>query len=151
MSGLIDLLSGGLVKDIGSIAEKYFPPNMSQEDKAKYRQDLQQIANSHQERLQELQNAEMAATVEDRKSARLSLTLSSMPQILSFMLTGFIVGIVYLLFYKGVPVESKDTLLVVLGIVIKEWGGSMQFWFGTTRGSQEKDRIIAQSDPLKPE
>ena len=71
-----------------------------------------------------------------------------MPQMLSFMLTLFVVAIVYLLFYKGVPVESKESLLLILGIVIKEWGSSMQYWFGTSNGSKDKDNIIAQSTPV---
>jgi hypothetical protein len=35
---------------------------------------------------------------------------------------------------------------MMLGIVIKEWGGSMQYWFGTTRSSAEKNNIISNRE-----
>jgi hypothetical protein len=57
-------------------------------------------------------------------------------------LTAFIAGIVFLLFYVEMPEGSKEVLFMLLGIVVKEWGGSMQYYFGTTRGSEEKTRLL---------
>ena len=51
----------------------------------------------------------------------------------------FVASPIYLLFYTPVPEESKDVLFVILGAVMKEWGGAMQYWFGTTRSSENKD------------
>ena len=74
----------------------------------------------------------------DKQNARLNNKHSNMPAILSGVLSLVIVGIIYLLFYSPVPEGSKDVLFMLLGVVVKEWGGAMQFWFGTTRSSQDK-------------
>lgn len=90
--------------------------------------DLERIA-------MELAKAEIA----DKQNARVEHKHSYMPSVLSFMLSIVIIGIIYLLFYTPVPPESKDVLFVILGAVMKEWGSAMQFWFGTTRSSANKD------------
>ena len=81
------------------------------------------------------------ATVEiaDKQNARKEHKHSFMPAVLSILLSVVIIGIIYLLFYTPVPTESKDVLFVILGAVMKEWGSAMQFWFGTTRSSANKD------------
>lgn len=79
---------------------------------------------------------------DDKKNARQQHIHSKMPAILSIGLTCFIVAIVWLLFYATVPDGAKEVLFMLLGVVIKEWGNSMQYWFGTTRGSAEKTAIL---------
>lgn len=83
----------------------------------------------------ELARSEIA----DKQNARKENKHSNMPAILSGVLSLVIIGIIYLLFYTPVPEESKDVLFVILGAVMKEWGGAMQYWFGTTRSSANKD------------
>jgi len=146
---ITDFVGGGLFKEVKNIVEDYLPPDLSPEKKAALEVQLKDLENKKIAEAEQIERDTMALTVDDRKSARQALSLTAMPQILSFMLTFFVALIVILLFYVGVPPESKEALLVILGIVIKEWGGSMQFWFGTTRSSQEKNKIIAQSDALK--
>jgi hypothetical protein len=79
------------------------------------------------------------AEIADKQNARKENKHSNMPAILSGVLSLVIIGIIYLLFYTPVPEESKDVLFVILGAVMKEWGGAMQYWFGTTRSSANKD------------
>lgn len=79
------------------------------------------------------------AEIADKQNARQENKHSRMPAILSFALSVVIVGIIYLLFYTTVPEGSKDVLFMLLGVVVKEWGGAMQYWFGTTRSSANKD------------
>ena len=75
---------------------------------------------------------------DDKKNARKEHKHSYMPAVLSMVLSLGIVGIIYLLFYTPVPESSRDVLFMLLGVVVKEWGGSMQYWFGTTRSSADK-------------
>jgi len=77
--------------------------------------------------------------IADKQNARKEHKHSIMPAVLSGVLSMVIIGIIYLLFYTPVPEESKDVLFVILGAVMKEWGGAMQYWFGTTRSSANKD------------
>lgn len=79
----------------------------------------------------------------DRQHARDSFKDSMMPAILSVALTLMIGLIVYLLFYVEVAPGAKDVLFVLLGYVAKEWGGAMQYWFGTTRSSSEKTKLLS--------
>lgn len=149
LSKITEFVGGGLFKEAKELIKDYWPPEISPEKRAEFELKMNEIEAAKVQQALAIARDEMALTVDDRKNARLSLAFSLMPQVLSFMLTAFIAGIVYLLFYVGVPPDSKESLLIVLGIVIKEWGGSMQFWFGTTRSSQEKNKIIAQAEPVK--
>ena len=82
----------------------------------------------------ELARSEMA----DKQNARKENKHSVMPAALSAALSLIIVGIIYMLFYTVVPEGSEDVLFILLGVVVKEWGGAMQYWFGTTRSSANK-------------
>lgn len=81
---------------------------------------------------------------DDKKNARGEHKDSLMPAVLSVALSFVIIGIIYLLFYLSPPEGSRDVLFMVLGVVIKEWGGAMQFWFGTTRSSQAKTQLLGR-------
>ncbi len=76
---------------------------------------------------------------DDKKDARWQHKHSYMPAVLSIGLSLVVAGIVYMLFYLSPPEGSRDVLFMLLGVVIKEWGGAMQYWFGTTRSSANKD------------
>ena len=65
-----------------------------------------------------------------------------MPACLSIGLTVLIALLVFLLFYVNVPEGSREVLFMLLGVVVKEWGSAMQFWFGTTRSSADKTRLM---------
>lgn len=149
LAKITDFVGGGLFKEVKELVNDYLPPDISPEKKAEFELAFAELEAKKTNEAAQIAKDEMALTVDDRKNARLSLSISVMPQVLSFMLTFFVAAIVYLLFYVGVPAASEQALILILGIVIKEWGGSMQFWFGTTRSSQEKNKIIAQSEPVK--
>lgn len=101
---------------------------------------LRQIELDHKADLERLTLETAKTEIADKQNARKENKHSLMPAILSGVLSLVIVGIIYLLFYTPVPEESKDVLFVILGAVMKEWGGAMQYWFGTTRSSAEKSR-----------
>ena len=80
--------------------------------------------------------------VADKADARLNNKGSYMPAALSIGLT-FIVGVIlYALFYIEPPEGAREPLLIVLGMVVKEWSNSMHYWFGTTRSSSDKNRLM---------
>ena len=99
---------------------------------------LQEIQLTHKVKLEELALQTTVAELADKQNARKENKHSVMPAVLSGVLSVVIVGIIYLLFYTPVPEGSKDVLFVILGAVMKEWGGAMQYWFGTTRSSANK-------------
>lgn len=105
---------------------------------------LRKIELDHKTDLERIVLDTTKAELADKQNARENHKHSLMPAILSCVLSLVIVGIIYLLFYLEPPEGSRDVLFMVLGVVIKEWGGAMQYWFGTTRSSAEKSRVLGK-------
>ena len=100
---------------------------------------LKEIELDNKVELQRIAIELAKAEIADKQNARKENKHSKVPAVLSGVLSFVIVGIIYLLFYTVVPEGSKDVLFMLLGVVVKEWGGAMQYWFGTTRSSANKD------------
>lgn len=137
-----DFVGGGLFKEAKELIKDYWPPDLSPEKRAELEFRLNELEATKEVKLAELAQSEFQTEADDKKNARSEHKLSSMPAMLSMLLTCFIAGIVWLLFYVAMPEGSKEVLFMLLGIVVKEWGGAMQYWFGTTRGSEEKTRLL---------
>lgn len=105
---------------------------------------LKEIELTHKAQLQEIKLQTLQAELGDKANARLANKHSLMPAYLSVGLTALIVLIVALLFWIDVPEGSREVLFMLLGVVIKEWGSAMQYWFGTTRSSQDKTRLMSK-------
>jgi hypothetical protein len=137
-----DFVGGGLFKEAKELIKDYWPPELSPEKRAELEMRLTEAEHEKEIKLAELTQAQLQTEADDKKNARSEHKLSLMPAMLSLLLTCFIAGIVFLLFYVEMPEGSKEVLFMLLGIVVKEWGGAMQYWFGTTRGSEEKTRLL---------
>lgn len=137
-----DFVGGGLFKEAKELIKDYWPPELSPEKRAELEMRLTEAEHEKEIKLAELTQAQLQTEADDKKNARGEHKLSLMPAMLSLLLTCFIAGIVFLLFYVEMPEGSKEVLFMLLGIVVKEWGGAMQYWFGTTRGSEEKTRLL---------
>ncbi len=142
LNKLTDFVGGGLFKEAKELIKEYWPPDLSPEKRAELEARLNEMESNKEIRLAELAQDEFKTEADDKKNARAEHKQSYMPALLSLLLTCFIAGIVWLLFYVTMPDGSKEVLFMLLGIVVKEWGGSMQYWFGTTRGSEEKTRLL---------
>jgi len=139
---ITDFVGGGLFKEAKELIKDYWPPDLSPEKRAELEIRLTEAEHEKEIKLAELTQAQLQTEADDKKNARAEHKLSLMPAMLSLLLTCFIAGIVFLLFYVEMPEGSKEVLFMLLGIVVKEWGGAMQYWFGTTRGSEEKTRLL---------
>ena len=103
---------------------------------------LRQIELENKTELERLALETTKSELLDKQDARANHKHSLMPSALSMLLSLAVAGIIYMLFYTEPPEGSKDVLFMVLGVVIKEWGGSMQYWFGTTRSSADKSKVM---------
>jgi len=139
---IADFVAGGIFKEAKELIKDYWPPDLSPEKRAELELRLDELEHDKEIKLAELTQAQLQTEADDKKNARAEHKLSLMPAMLSLLLTCFIAGIVFLLFYVEMPEGSKEVLFMLLGIVVKEWGGAMQYWFGTTRGSEEKTRLL---------
>jgi len=86
----------------------------------------------------------------DRDSARdlLKATGSYVPAALTFLITAGFFGVLTLLFFKP-EVKEAAPLMIMLGSLGTAWTGACAFWFGTTKNSQEKTNLLANSAPAK--
>lgn len=104
---------------------------------------LREIELNHKVELENIALKQTQAELADKQNARAEHKDSYMPAVLSLSLSLVIAGIIYMLFYMEPPEGSREVLFMLLGVVIKEWGSAMQFWFGTTRSSQAKTAMMA--------
>jgi len=89
--------------------------------------------------------------VQDRKDARSmqTSTRSYMPAVLSSLVTVGYFSILIGMMRGMLKVDDSQALLIMLGSLGTAWGAVMAFWFGSTSGSAEKTRLLAQSQPSK--
>jgi hypothetical protein len=86
--------------------------------------------------------------VDDRKSARTmqSETKSSVPAVLSYGITIGFFGILFSIMF-GYSTDNNQPLLIMLGSLGTAWISVVAFWFGSTNGSQAKDKMLYNSTP----
>jgi len=87
--------------------------------------------------------------VRDRSSARdlQAQTKSIVPPLLAILVTTGFFGILAALM-MGYATKS-DELMIMLGSLSSAWIGVISFYFGSSAGSQDKDRMIHNSTPIK--
>lgn len=83
--------------------------------------------------------------VEDRSNARnMQIALKSpMPATLTVMITFGFFGVLGWMLYDESVVNSPP-LLIMLGSLGTAWTGCCAYWFGTTKGSADKNALLAQ-------
>lgn len=88
--------------------------------------------------------------VDDRKSARAMQieTKSIMPGVLSCGITIGFFGILVAVM-RDPAVATNQPLLIMLGSLGTAWIAVVNYWFGTTNGSQRKDQMLFNSAPME--
>ena len=84
----------------------------------------------------------------DRDSARKMQisTKDSTPKILAYFITfGFFGALIYILVF-GIPKSGTEVILMMLGSLSTSWTGVMQFYYGSSLGSKEKNNLLASKD-----
>ena len=87
----------------------------------------------------------------DRKDARdmQKTTRSPVPAVLSIAVTLGYFGVLLGMLSGSLKVEDSQALLLMLGSLSTAWAMIMAFWFGSTAGSAEKSKLLAQASPTK--
>ena len=87
----------------------------------------------------------------DRTSARQmhAAVRSHVPAALTYLLTFGFFGVLGAMFTYPEFKESSP-LMIMLGSLGTAWTGACAFWFGTTSGSQNKNELLANSQPAQP-
>lgn len=88
---------------------------------------------------------------DDRNSARdlLKSTGSYVPAVLTIGITLGYFATLFGLLNGWFKASDSQVMLIMLGQLGTAWGVTIAFWFGTTRNSQEKTNLLANSVPAK--
>lgn len=89
--------------------------------------------------------------VQNTKDARAMqvATRSKVPAILSIVVTVGFFSILIGMMTGHLAVIDNQALLIMLGALGAAWGAVMNYWFGSTSGSQNKTELLAASAPAK--
>lgn len=83
---------------------------------------------------------------EDRKSARQLFTINQWPQIIfsAIFVTGFFgllaLIVIYMSHLAGMPGWLQGTFNTIIGVLVGSVGTILTFWFGSSKGSQDKNQ-----------
>lgn len=89
---------------------------------------------------------------EDRKDARgmQVANKSFMPAVLSTIIVIGYLGVLGFMLAGKASVADSQALLLMLGSLGTGFGMVLSFWFGSTRTSEDKTRLLAAAQPVKP-
>jgi len=87
----------------------------------------------------------------DRDSARKMQmeNKSIMPAVITSGILSSFIGMGLVLFFIPIPDPNRDQIIFMLGQLSGFTGSAIAFWLGTTRQSEDKTRLLAQSPPVK--
>lgn len=87
----------------------------------------------------------------DRDSARKMQmeNKSIMPAIITSGILSSFIGMGLTLFFIPIPDPNRDQIIFMLGQLSGFTGSAIAFWLGTTRQSEDKTRMLAQSPSVK--
>lgn len=87
--------------------------------------------------------------IQDRSSARemqIATRSYTAPFLALFVTLGFF-GILSLMMFYPLPQATHDALMLMLGSLGTAWVSIIAYYFGSSAGSTEKTRLLAQSQP----
>ncbi len=89
--------------------------------------------------------------VQNTKDARAMqvATRSKVPAILSIMVTVGFFGVLIGMMTGKLVVTDNQALLIMLGALGAAWGAVMNYWLGSTSGSQSKTELLAAAGPVR--
>lgn len=101
-------------------------------------------------RMRELDISEQQLYAGDRDSARKMqiATQSLWPGILSAITTLAVLGVIAARMF-GLALPDDSTTVQLIGSLTTGWGLCLSYWFGTTRGSSEKNQLLAQAPAIE--
>lgn len=106
---------------------------------------LKQAENDFKLKMEELAIKPEQLANEDRANAR-EREMSVRDRTPAHLAYGVSVGffsVLLILIFNGAPDKGGDALLVLLGSLGTAWAGIMAYYYGSTKGSADKSKVIA--------
>ena len=104
---------------------------------------LKELELEHKAELESLALETTRAELADKQDARKHHKDSIMPAVITVALTLLVGAVIYALFTTSLPDSSETILTMFLGVLIREWAGSLHYWTGTTKSSADKSKQLA--------
>ena len=80
----------------------------------------------------------------DIQNARAVHKDSIVPALLSFILLAICASLLFCIIFVSVPESSEGILIQSFGTFLGFLGLALNFWYGTTRSSQNKDKLLGK-------
>jgi len=103
---------------------------------------LKQLDNDFRVKMKELDVDVFKIEADDKKSARSTHASNAFVPILTLMLTTMVALGAWVLIHLAVPEENQSILYMIFGSVMTSWTTAMGYWFGTTKGSSDKNKAL---------
>ena len=103
---------------------------------------MQALGFDSMEKMAALQNA-------DRDSARNReiQVKDGTPKILAYLITAGFFGMLVAMLFNAIPDQNRDILNIMLGALGTTWANVTGYYYGSTKGSEAKSALLAQSTP----
>ena len=129
----------GTEDDVKAALEKATPEQLAA---------VKQIDADFKVRMKELDIDLERIAAGDRDSARKMQTATQdwVPRMLALLITIGFFGILVWMLMKGMPQNGTEALLMMLGALGTAWTGVINFYYGSSAGSKEKNALIGKGD-----
>ena len=138
LESLFGLSPGTAQNDPSKLTEAVL--GMSPDKAAEVRKGDQEFA----ERMKQLDIDVIALAQKDRESARNMQiqTKDKTPRILAASVCGALFSLLAVMSFHDLPAANHDALMLLLGALNAAFGAIVQFYYGSSSGSQAKDAVI---------
>jgi len=111
---------------------------------------LKQAEDALAIKMRELDITEQQLYTQDTQDARKlqASTNSIIPALLTCFVVGAFTATLVLLLNFDVPATNRDIVVYMIGQLSGGFSSALAFWFGTTRGSSDKSKLLAQAPSI---
>lgn len=106
---------------------------------------MQQIGFANVQALEQIAAGDRA----DARQREIKTGDSLTPRVIACVVIAGFFAILLVMMFKDLPPTSKDPALILLGALGSAFAGVIAYFFGSTAGSAEKTKLLAQAQPPK--
>lgn len=144
LSKITDFVGGSVFKEAKDLIKDYFPPDLSPEKAQEFEIKWAELQAKKSQEAGQLANETLALELADVQDARKNHNQSRMPACIVAGTTLLVALLAGALVMMEIPDRNRDILIQISGAILMAWGGSIQYFVGTTRSSAVKTDIISR-------